>query len=56
MIDGAVARKTGTVSEFGTTAGYDCRYRICCGLPDKSDSGIRCSGLALYMDYHHRIY
>ena len=41
MIDGAVARKTGTVSEF---------------LPDKSDSGIRCSGLALYMDYHHRIY
>ena len=37
-------------------AGHGCRYRFCCGLPDKTASGIGYPALALYLDRRHRIH
>ena len=63
MIDGAVARKTGTVSEFGSRldTAADIVFAAVClikllPVPDKTASGIGYPALALYLDRRHRIH
>lgn len=55
MIDGAVARKTNTVSEFGSRLDTVADF-FCCYMPDKVDSCIEYYNFDLCMGCHNCIY
>ncbi|MBQ6440264.1 MAG: CDP-alcohol phosphatidyltransferase family protein [Mogibacterium sp.] len=56
MADGAVARKTGTVSEFGSKLDTvaDAVFVAVCLI--KNVACTACTSMAIHMDYSHSIY